>query len=585
MEKWVLMRKGADFEEISKKFYISQRLASLIRNRGIIGDDKIRFYLHGNITELWDGMLMKDMGKMVEIIMEKIRANSKIRIIGDYDIDGVCATYILLEGLEKLGANVDSDIPNRVDDGYGLNMNLIERAKVAGIDTILTCDNGIAAINEIAYAKNIGMTVLVTDHHEVPYIEKDGERDYQLPNADAIVDPKQADCPYPFKGLCGAAVAYKLIEALYEAMGEEVSDVDYLMEMVAMATIGDVMDLHGENRILVKQGLEMMRRTPSIGLKSLIECTKVDANKLSTYHIGFVLGPCLNASGRLGTAQRALDLLRAKTKKDADLLAGDLKALNESRKEMTEKALESAIEQIEKRGVHDKVLVVYLPDCHESLAGIVAGRMREKYYRPVFVLTKGETVIKGSGRSIEAYNMYEEINKCKLLLVKFGGHKLAAGLSLEERNVEVFREMINAECMLTEEDLIKKVQIDMKLPITDITEAFIEELKLLEPFGKGNEKPIFAESEMSIISGLVMGQNRKVFKMIVKDRTKARIEAIYFGDVESFILFLEDKGYIFAKDGRLTQGKEVKPISFVYYPDINDYQGRRNVQIIINGYQ
>ena len=585
MEKWVLMRKGADFEEISKKFYISQRLASLIRNRGIIGDDKIRFYLHGNITELWDGMLMKDMGKMVEIIMEKIRANSKIRIIGDYDIDGVCATYILLEGLEKLGANVDSDIPNRVDDGYGLNMNLIERAKVAGIDTILTCDNGIAAINEIAYAKNIGMTVLVTDHHEVSYIEKDGERDYQLPNADAIVDPKQADCSYPFKGLCGAAVAYKLIEALYEAMGEEVSDVDYLMEMVAMATIGDVMDLHGENRILVKQGLEMMRRTPSIGLKSLIECTKVDANKLSTYHIGFVLGPCLNASGRLGTAQRALDLLRAKTKKDADLLAGDLKALNESRKEMTEKALESAIEQIEKRGVHDKVLVIYLPDCHESLAGIVAGRMREKYYRPVFVLTKGETVIKGSGRSIEAYNMYEEINKCKLLLIKFGGHKLAAGLSLEERNVEVFREMINAECMLTEEDLIKKVQIDMKLPITDITEAFIEELKLLEPFGKGNEKPIFAESEMSIISGLVMGQNRKVFKMVVKDRTKARIEAIYFGDVESFILFLEDKGYIFAKDGRLTQGKEVKPISFVYYPDINDYQGRRNVQIIINGYQ
>ena len=586
MEKWVLVRKGADFQKISEDFKISPRLASLIRNKDIVGDDNIRFYLHGNITELWDGMLMKDMEKAVEILIEKIQTKANIRIIGDYDVDGICATYILLEGLKRLGACVDSDIPNRVEDGYGLSMGLIERAKLAEVDTIVTCDNGIAASKEIAYAKNIGMTTIITDHHEVPYVEDaKGERTYTLPQADAIIDPKQEDCSYPHKGLCGAAVAYKLIEALHEVMGEDVEDADYLMEFVAMATVADVMDLQDENRVLVKQGLDMMKRTQNIGLDALITCTQIDREKLSAYHIGFVLGPCLNASGRLDTAKRALELLCVTDKKEAEILAGELKALNESRKEMTEKALESAFAKIEEENLlQERVLVLYLPDCHESLAGIVAGRIREKYYRPTFVLTAGEEGVKGSGRSIPTYHMYEELNKCKQLFSKFGGHALAAGFSLKEE-VQNFHKMMNEVATLEEEDLIKKVQIDMKLPFAEISEEFITELKLLEPFGKGNEKPIFAETGIRILNGRILGKNRNVLKMLVEDSAGMKMEAIYFGDIVCFASFLQDKGYSLKEDGVLVATGVSESLSFVYYPGVNEYQGRRTMQIVVNGYQ
>ena len=432
MEQWVLLRKGADFEKIGKQFGISKRLACLVRNREIIGEQEIEKYLNGTLNDLHDGLLMKDMDKAVDILKEKIAERKKIRIIGDYDIDGVNATYILLEGLENLGADVDSDIPHRIEDGYGLNIELIERAYRDNIDTIITCDNGIAAYDAIFYGKELGMTIVVTDHHEVPFDEEEGVKKYILPPADAVIDPKRVDCEYPFKGLCGAAVAYKLVEALFEVMGEDVWDMDYLIENVAIATVGDVMDLVGENRIFVKEGLSMLHRTRNTGLCSLIECAGIEKNAIGAYHIGFVLGPCLNASGRLDSAKRALSLLRARDKKEADILAGDLKALNDSRKELTVIAVEQAIQQVEETKLkNDRVLVIYLPDCHESLAGIVAGKVREKYYKPVFVLTDAEDGVKGSGRSIEGYHMYEELNKVKRLLTKYGGHALAAGVSME----------------------------------------------------------------------------------------------------------------------------------------------------------
>lgn len=428
MEKWFVMRKGAPFQEIAEKFHINSVLARLIRNRDVVGDENIQMYLHGTISDLHDGMLMKDMDKAVDILLEKIQEDRKIRIIGDYDIDGINATYILLEGIRALGGDVDIDIPDRMKDGYGLNRNLIDRAFDAEVDTIITCDNGIAASEEIAYGKSLGMTIIVTDHHEVPYEEFGEDKQYVIPPADAVIDPKQEDCHYPFKGLCGAAVAYKIVETLFNVSGKDVEDVDYLMENVAIATVGDVMDLVDENRIFVKQGLEMIKRTQNLGLKALIECTGVDVNRLSAYHIGFVIGPCLNASGRLDTAKRALELLCAKTKKEADVLAGDLKALNDNRKDMTAIAVEEAITQVEESVLkNDRVLVVYLPECHESLAGIVAGRVRERFYKPTFILTKAEEGVKGSGRSIETYHMYEELNKCKSLLTKFGGHKLEIG--------------------------------------------------------------------------------------------------------------------------------------------------------------
>ena len=570
MEKWFLTMKKADFNSIARKYHISPITARLIRNRDVIGDEAIDFYLNGTIADLYDGMLMQDMDKAVEILAEKIGEEKQIRIIGDYDIDGVNATYILQEGLSGLGAHVDTDIPDRIKDGYGLNIDLINRALDDGVDTIITCDNGIAAADEIAYGKKNGLTVIVTDHHEVPYVEMNGEKEYLLPMADAVVDPHRADCGYPFKGLCGAAVAYKLVEALYNVMQRDPEDVDYLMENVAIATVGDVMDLTGENRIFVKQGLEMLKRTKNQGLKALIECTGIDTGRLNTYHIGFVLGPCINASGRLDTAKRALELLNARTRREAVMLAEDLKALNDSRKEMTEKGVEEAVQMIESTSLKDdKVLVVYLPDCHESIAGIIAGRIKERYYRPAFVLTKAEEGVKGSGRSIESYDMFAQMCRCRALFTKFGGHKLAAGLSLEEGNVERFRETINDLADLTEEDLQMKVSIDMLLPFPYITEQLIGELQLLEPLGKGNTKPLFAERNLRVISPRIFGKNRNVLKCRLEDASGNQMEAVYFGDVEACLKAMEEK----------------QIMSFTYYPSVNEYMGRRTLQLTIVNYQ
>lgn len=570
MEKWFVSMKKADFNQIAEKYHISPILARLIRNREMTEDGEIDFYLNGTIADLYDGMLMKDMDKAVEILAEKIREGAPVRVIGDYDIDGVNATYVLQQGISKLGGEVDTDIPDRIKDGYGLNRMLIDRALEDGIDTIITCDNGIAASDEIAYGKKQGLTVIVTDHHEVPYLDAGGKKEYLLPQADAVVDPHRPDCEYPFKGLCGAAVAYKLVEALYEVMQRDVDDVDYLMENVAIATIGDVMDLIGENRIFVKQGLEMLKRTSNLGLKALIECTGIPVERLSAYHIGFVMGPCINASGRLDTAKRALELLNAPNRREAVMLAEDLKALNDSRKEMTEKGVEQAVEQIEGTQLkEDNVLVVYLPDCHESIAGIIAGRLKERYYRPTFVLTAGEEGVKGSGRSIEAYNMFEEMSKCRALFTKFGGHKLAAGLSLEEQNVERFRQTINELADLSEEDLLPKVSIDMQLPLAYVTEELVSELELLEPFGKGNTKPLFAEKNLNVISPRIIGKNQNVLKFKVQDARGNQIEAIYFGDAQACMEYMRNK----------------QEMSFTYYPSINEYMGNRTLQITVVNYQ
>ncbi|MBA4699735.1 MAG: single-stranded-DNA-specific exonuclease RecJ [Ruminococcus sp.] len=570
MEKWFVAMKKADFDQIARKYHISPILARLIRNRDMTGDGEIALYLNGTIADLHDGMLMKDMDKAVEILSEKIHEGKAIRVIGDYDIDGVNATYVLQEGISKLGGDVDTDIPDRMKDGYGLNRVLIDRALEDGVDTIITCDNGIAAAEEIEYGRQQGLTIIVTDHHEVPYIEADGVKEYIMPRADAVVDPHRPDCEYPFKGLCGAAVSYKLVEALYEVMQRDIDDIDYLMENVAIATVGDVMDLTGENRIFVKQGLEMLKRTQNQGLKALMECTKVPSERLSAYHIGFVLGPCINASGRLDTAKRALELLKASNRRDAVMLAEDLKALNDSRKEMTEKGVEQAVRQIEETSLkEDKVLVIYLPDCHESIAGIIAGRIKEKYYRPAFVLTQGEEGVKGSGRSIPAYNMFEEMCRCRALFTKFGGHKLAAGLSLEEDNVDRFRETINKFAELSDEDLLPKVSIDMQLPLSYVTEPLVEELELLEPFGKGNTKPLFAEKDLKVLNPRIIGKNQNVLKFQVQDVNGNQMEAVYFGDVNACLEYIKQK----------------PRLSFTFYPSINEYRGVRTLQITIVNYQ
>ena len=574
MEKWFVAMKKADFNGIAEKYQISPIIARLMRNRDVIGDDAIDFYLNGTVEDLYDGLLMKDMDRAVDILKEKIEEGKKIRVIGDYDIDGVNATYILQQGLAGLGADVDTDIPDRIKDGYGLNQMLIDRALEDDVDTIVTCDNGIAAMSEIAYGKENGMTIVVTDHHEVPYLEENGKKKYLLPPADAVVDPHRADCEYPFKGLCGAAVAYKLVEVLYRVSGKSEQEVEHLqdnlMENVAIATIGDVMDLVGENRVFVKKGLELLKTTKNEGLHALMQCTGVDTANLNTYHIGFVLGPCINAGGRLDTAKRALELLNASNRREAVTLAADLKELNDSRKEMTEEGVEEAVRQIESSSwKDDQVLVVYLPKCHESIAGIIAGRIKERYYRPTFVLTRGETGVKGSGRSIEAYDMFAEMSRCRELFTKFGGHKLAAGLSLEEENVEVFRKRINELADLTEEDLQMKVSIDMRLPFPYINEELIHELKILEPFGKGNGKPLFAESKLRVIRPRIFGKNRNVLKCRLEDQQGNQMEAVYFGEVEDCLQQMEKK----------------QIMSFTYYPSINEYMGRRTIQLTIVNYQ
>lgn len=562
--------KRADFKGIGERFGIDQVTARIIRNRDVIGEKAIEKYLHGSRKDFYSPWLLKDMEKAVSILQEKIENRNRIRIIGDYDIDGVMSTYILLESLRGLGCDVDMMIPNRITDGYGINEHLIEQAWQEGRDTIITCDNGIAAVTQIRKAKDLGMTVIVTDHHEVPFEDLEGGRKEILPPADAIVNPKQKACSYPFAGLCGAVVAMKVMEALYEKMAPEADLVDKMLPFAGIATIGDVMELQDENRILVKEGLQRLHHTTNLGLQELIRVNNLEPENISPYHIGFILGPCLNASGRLDTAKRALQLLLADSREEAAVLAGDLKNLNESRKEMTAQGLEKAIEQVESTSMlEDTVLVVFLPECHESLAGIIAGRLRERYHKPSFVLTRGEEGVKGSGRSIESYSMYEKLCECKEYLTKFGGHPMAAGLSLEEENVERFRRKLNEQSGLTEEDLVEKVTIDVPMPIHYIRKDLVQELSLLEPFGKGNEKPLFAQKNLWISQMRVFGKNRNVVKMRLTDENGYPMDGVYFGNGDEF-----------AEEGR---GK--RKISIVYYPDINMYQGRESLQVIIRHYQ
>ena len=569
MEKWMVYNKKADFQKIGSEFGIDPVIARLIRNRDIQDMKEIRSYLYGTLAEIPSPWKMKDMERAVQILQKKITQKKKIRIIGDYDIDGVTATCILLKGLKRLNANVDTYIPDRVKDGYGMHEQLIDKALEDGIDTILTCDNGIAAAAEIEYAKKEGLTVIVTDHHDIPFRDTEDGRIWIIPKADAVVNPKQNDCLYPNKNICGAVVAWKLIWALYERLGIDSEEIWDFLELAAIATVGDVMDLQGENRIIVKEGLKKLSSTSFEGLKALICVNNLESAEITAYHVGFVIGPCINASGRLDTAARSLELLLADNMEDAMKLADDLYDLNQSRKAMTEQGKEQAIQSIEENNLgKDRVLVVYLPDCHESLAGIIAGRIREAYNKPVFVLTKGADGVKGSGRSIEAYSMYEELVKCSDLLTQFGGHPMAAGLSMEEKNVELFRRRLNDNCTLTEQDLIPKIMIDVPMPISYLSKKLTEQLKVLEPFGKGNSKPLFAQKNLRAVGIRVFGRNRNVAKMLLIDENGIKMDAVYFGEAQEFVDFVQ------AHD----------TISVTYYPEINVFQGRENLQVVIKNY-
>lgn len=585
MEKWFVINKGADFAGIAKRFGISPVTARLIRNREVMGDEAIARYLKGGIGELYDPHLLLDSDRLTDILVQKISEQKKIRVIGDYDIDGVMSTYILYKGITRCGGSVDFQIPDRMKDGYGINDHLIEQADEAGIDTIITCDNGIAAIGEIAHAKSLGMTVLVTDHHEIPYTEERGERHYKRSEADAIVNPKQMECTYPYKNLCGAAVAWKVIQILYEKCDIAVEESYDFLENVAFATVGDVMDLTDENRILVREGLKRIHTTMNPGMRALILQNKLEPEQISSYHFGFVLGPCINASGRLETAKIALNLFLQEDVKKESEIAAELVDLNAQRKDMTAEGVELAMQQVEEGNTGEKVLVVYLPDVHESLAGIIAGRIREACHKPTFVLTKSEDGVKGSGRSIEAYSMYEELCKCQELFTKFGGHPMAAGLSLPEANVEIFREKINACCGLTEEDFIPKIKIDIPMPVDYPDIPLVNELLLLEPFGKANVKPQFADKNLGIDRAVVVGKNQNVLKLTLKTERGKSISAVYFGDVEKFREYYGRKyGENEVQQAFLGRTNGIR-MSVVYYPEINRYQGNESIQIVIKNYQ
>ena len=570
-EKWVEAPRITGNEELAQKFSVSPMAMRLIRSRAGMSEEEVREYLCGTIDELADPYLMKGMRDAVSLLQEKIRQGSRIRIIGDYDIDGVNATHILITALRRIGAAADTVIPDRLKDGYGVNEHLIQDAKDAGVDTIVTCDNGIAAAKEIAFAKELGMTVIVTDHHDIPYREEeDGSRTVILPPADVIINPKQEDCPYPFKKLCGAAVAWRLAEALYIEAGISREEFLDLAEFAAVATVGDIMDLTGENRILVKYGLRRLEQTKNPGYRALIAVNGLEGKRLTAYHIGFVIGPCINASGRLDTAKRALRLLGAESKAEAEELAGDLKALNDSRKDLTVKGTREAIELIEETDLkQDRVLVVYLPDCHESLAGIIAGRIRERYYKPCFVLTDAEDGVKGSGRSIPGYHMFDEMTKVRELFTKYGGHPMAAGLSLKPENVEPFRQAINENCRLTEEELTPCLNYDAVLPLCYAGEQIIRELELLEPFGKANEKPLFAAANLKVRSARIIGKNQNVLKAVLEGPDGTRLDTISFGDVQENLAYIEGK----------------KDVCILYYPEINEYQGRRSVQLVVESWR
>lgn len=586
MEKWIEIRKGGNFMEMAKKYGIDPLIARIIRNRDIIDEKEITEYLYGGKEALHNPHLLKDVDKAAEIIAEGIAEKKAMRIIGDYDIDGVNATYILLDGIRRCGGNVDAAIPDRMKDGYGINEHLIEQALSDGKELLITCDNGIAAINEINFAKEKGMTVVVTDHHEIPYRNTEQGKEFLRSNADAIVNPKQADCPYPCKRICGAVVAWKLVQVLYERMDIPVEEADIFIENAGFATVGDVMDLTGENRILVKLGLKALEHTKNPGMKALIAKNKLSDKPLSAYHIGFVLGPCINASGRLDTAKRSLELLLERDEVKASALAGELVELNESRKYMTQQETQKALEQIEKEGREkDKVLVVYLPECHESLAGIIAGRIREAYQRPVFVLTRGEEGVKGSGRSIEAYSMFDKMTEVAELFTKYGGHPMAAGLSMREEDIDKLREQLNQKAELSEEDMAEVVRLDAVLPMSYFTVDTIRQLSMLEPCGKSNTKPVFADRNIKITRAGIVGVNRNVLKLHLLDSKGNPVAGVYFGEVEKFLTFLSEKFGSEEVDAAM-HGKE-NSIQFaaVYEPAVDTYSGRESVQAIIRRFR
>lgn len=585
-ERWRVYGKKADFNRIAQTFHISPVTARIIRNRDVDGEDAIRRYLYGTVEDLYDPRRMKDMGKAADLVEEAVRNGVKIAISSDFDVDGIFSGMILLEGILRIGGEASVYTPDRVKEGYGLNDRIVEEAHSEGYGMILTCDNGIAAAEPILRAKELGMTVVVTDHHEVPYtLEESGERRYHLPAADAVVDHKQEDCPYPFKKLCGAGVTYKLIQILYERFGVEREELYRLLEYAAIATVADVMDLEGENRIIVREGLRRLGETRNLGLQALMEVNGIDPKHLTAYHIGFIIGPCFNAAGRLETVKMAFDLLKAKTREEAAARAETLKELNDSRKNMTQKGVEQAVELIEQSPwKQDKILLVRLHGCHESLVGIIAGRIREKYYKPVFVFTDAEEGIKGSGRSIEGYHMFDGLMQCQDLLERFGGHAMAAGLSLKEENLEPLRKRLNDACTLTQEELTPLVQIDVPMPLSYITEELIEEFKLLEPFGKGNTKPIFAQQHFQIAKGSIIGKNKNVMKFQVIGQDNTAMEALYFGDLDDLIQLIKTE-YGEEQFERMMEGRRNDvDLAFTYYPSVNEFRGRRSLQIVIQNY-
>ncbi len=567
MSKWVLYTKRGDFKGIAQKYGIDPLLAKIMVNRGV-KEEEMRAYLHPSLDDLADPNLLKDMDLAIPLLQKAIDSDTKIRIIGDYDIDGVCSTYILHQGLLRVGAQVDYMIPNRIEDGYGINHRLIEKCIEDGIGLIITCDNGIAAAKEVDFAKESGLTVIVTDHHEVPYDMVDEKKVYKLPKADAVIDPKREDCPYPYKNICGAVVAWKLILALYRASDLEEKEGMIFLENAAFATIGDVMELTGENRSIVSLGLEQMRHTKNIGLRTLMERCKIDSESLSAYHIGFVLGPCINASGRLDTATKAIELLEARDPQSAAYIAESLQTLNEERKSMTARGVDVAKEWIEKNKCeNDAVLVVYLPGIHESVAGIIAGRIREQYERPTFILVDAAdgNGAKGSGRSVEGYSMYDEMCKCKDLLSKFGGHPMAAGLSLPVEHIDAFREQMNANNTMPTEDMQTVVHIDAAMPFSYISKQLIDDLEILEPFGNGNSKPVFAQKNVTVRRMIPIGKEKQFLRLDLLGEDGSHIEGLCFNNVEKL------------KDIASTYGK----VAITYYPQVNEFRGNITLQVIV----
>ena len=568
MAKWFVYAKKADFKAIGEAYGIDQVIARVIRNRDICTKEQFDMYLSDSLEGMHMPELLKDADKAVDIIINKIEQKKKIRIIGDYDIDGICSTTILYKALKETGAEVDYAVPHRINDGYGINETLIDAAIADVVDTILTCDNGIAAINQVEYAKSHNLTVIITDHHDITFEENGTQKRYIYPKADAIVNPKRDDCGYPFKMLCGAAVAYKLVEVLYKKRwlseyDKYKSSLDEYRQFAAIATIGDVVDLIDENRILVKNGLRSIANTKNIGLRALIDICKIDINKLTPHSVGFVIGPCLNASGRLDTAKNAIELFLETDENTAKSKAMELYAFNEERKGMTESELSKALKIIDETEIkNDKVLVIYLPECHESIAGIIAGRIKELYYRPTFVITDAKDGAKGSGRSIEGYNMFEEITKCAGLLTKFGGHPMAAGISLDKDKIDEFRKTLNKKQTLTEQQLEPVVWIDVPMPLNYVTYTLVEQLSILEPFGKGNEKPVFADKDLIVKSVNIIGKKSNVLKLMLEAQDGSVFEAIQF-----------------MYDGNKPQVGQ--KIAITYYPDINEFRGKRNLQFII----